>query len=208
MGIADCATAAIKVFPNVTIQTAAGALPYPVVMVAIGGAESGWNASAAGDYGLAGPACGGATSWGWLQVHSVHAAYLQQQTGSTSPCVWASWLYDPLHNAQAALALVGASPTQQGLANTWTTFAGGEWTAHIAAAQSAVTAAYQAAGGGTTGGTNPPPPQRTAALALGGLALAAVAVAAFEVGLFEWVAGAAQRVRPMRRASAIGGRPT
>ena len=115
MSIQQAAQAAVAVFPaDIAVATPAGVYPLPVVMVAISGAETGgtWDPQAAGDCGLGGPSCGtclfggtGATSWGLWQIHNVHSAYLTQQTGSSNPCVWAQWLFNPRHNAEAAWAL-------------------------------------------------------------------------------------------------------
>ena len=200
-----CATVAIQTFPDVLISTSAGVLRYPVVMVAIAGSETGgtWDASAAGDCGLGGLSCGdcmfggtAATSWGLWQIHNVHATYLQQQTGSADPCVWASWCYQPLNCAQAALALVGTAPTAQALADTWTTFADGSWAAHVPDAGVAVDLAYQRAQQG--GGSTPPPPQPqkpvTAGVLVGlAVALGAAAVVLAEYGAFRWVESAVRK---------------
>jgi hypothetical protein len=145
VSLQDAAQAAVATFPDVPIRTPAGTFPLPVVMVAIAGAESGWDDAAQGDYGLGGPSCHGYTSWGLWQIHNVHAAYLEQVTGSSDPCVWAAWLYDPYHNAQAALVLLDDDP-QAGLSN-WTTWNNGTYLQYLGQAQQAV-AAVAAQGGG------------------------------------------------------------
>ena len=140
MSLVQCAAAAAGVFPGQSVSTTAGSLPLPVVMVAIGGAESGWNVTARGDYGVGGPNCGGYTSWGWLQIHGVHSAYLEAQTGSANPCVWASWLYDPAHCAAAALAVYQS----QGL-GAWSTYQDGRWRQYVAQASGATQASGRSA---------------------------------------------------------------
>lgn len=84
-------------------------------MVAIAGPQSGWNPAIPGDPvgscpGCSGPSCIGDglsgrqsyTSWGLFQIHNSTQPYLQNVTRSTDACSWATWLYDPLHNTQAA----------------------------------------------------------------------------------------------------------
>lgn len=148
MSIQQAAAAAVSVFPATTVNTSRGRLPLRVVMVAISGAESGWTPTADGDCGLGGPSCGScpgtgglATSWGLWQIHNVHSAYLAQQTGSTSPCAWRSWLFTPHNNAQAALHIYQS----QGL-GAWGAYNDGSWASHISAAQSAVQAAMASPG--------------------------------------------------------------
>lgn len=131
MSATDAVTAARAVFPALTVSTPAGAHPLIAVMVAIAGAESGWDPRCAGDPGLPGPHCDGlahgrpvpaATSWGLWQIHNVHGDYLRGQTAAADACDWAEWLYDPLHNALAALHVLGADPAG-GLRN-WSTWGG------------------------------------------------------------------------------------
>ena len=147
MSLSDCAAAAVATFPDQTVQTTAGALPLPVVMVAIAGAESvGWHDRAAGDplsiyrdggASEAAYSCGGLTSFGLWQINlPAHYPYLQGVTGSASPCYWATWLYSPTNCATAALAVYQS----QGL-GAWTTYNDGSWQANIAKAQAAVTPA-------------------------------------------------------------------
>ena len=138
MSLAACASAAAAVFPAVTIQTTAGPLPLRDTMLSIGGAESSWNPNAQGDRGLAGPSCAGFTSWGWLQIHSVHAAYLQAVTGSANACAWAAWLYNPTHCARAALAVLGSGPSYD--LGAWTTYSDGRWLGYLPQAQRALAA--------------------------------------------------------------------
>lgn len=152
MSIQECATAAIQVFPStILIPTRSGRYPLPVVMVAIAGPQSGWNPAIAGDpLGESGctscvpPDCHGYTSWGLWQIHNSTRTFLIAQTHSTEACVWAQWLYDPVHNAQAAYYLY----QQQGLVGAWGG-ANGQWDtdavqAALPAAQAAVQAALQA----------------------------------------------------------------
>ena len=193
MSIAQCAAAAVLVFPAAAVPTTAGSLSLPVVMVAIGGAESSWNPAAAGDAGLPGPSCAGYTSWGWLQVHSVHAAYLEGVTGSADPCAWATWLYDPVHCAQAALAVYQG----QGL-GAWSSYTDGGWQANIAAAQQAVTAALAAVGGGAGGVVGVPTVAPAIPLAAG-IALVVGGVVAVELGAVEAVRSW-RRLRRERKA--------
>lgn len=154
MSIAEAMTAALSVFPRATVSTSHGDLPLVVVMVAIAGAESGWTPNEDGDCGLGGPSCGScsneagtATSWGLWQIHNVHADMLTRYSGSSDPCVWRSWLFDPTNNAKAAFAVY----SEQGL-EAWTTWNHGQWSEHIGAAQQAYSAAM-----------NPPPGPSVAA---------------------------------------------
>ena len=107
MNIQACAQAAVAQFPDVTVATTQGTLPLRSVMVAIGGAESGWDPSAAGDPCSSYPAaacCEGNTSFGWLQYHLVYGArttWLTQATGSADPCAWAGWLQNQENCARA-----------------------------------------------------------------------------------------------------------
>ena len=147
MSIQEAATVARANFPaSISVTTPHGTYALPVVMVAIAGAESGWNPQADGDCGLDGPACGtcpnvsgGATSWGLWQIHNVHAAYLTQATGSTNPCTWRSWLFVPANNAKAAWALWGGNLAT--FLGNWSTWSNKAYIAHLSAAQTA----YQAA---------------------------------------------------------------
>lgn len=148
MSLQTDAAVALSVFPHTLIDTPQGKLPLPVVMVSIGGAESGWNDQAQGDFGLPGPSCDKYTSWGWLQIHSVHSAYLTRMTGSSNPCAWANWLYDPTNCAQAALAVLGS---QLDL-NAWTTWQTGAYLKYIDQAQSAVAEATVTKQGPSTSG--------------------------------------------------------
>lgn len=141
MSIQGATQVAQAVFPAVSVRTTAGTYPLPVVMVAIAGAESGWNPNALGDDGLGGPTCptyGSATSFGLWQIHNVHSAYLSRQAGSTNPCVWIPWVLVPAHNAQAALSIYQS----QGL-SAWSTYTNGAYRSNLSAAQSAVASASQ-----------------------------------------------------------------
>jgi hypothetical protein len=143
--------------PGVAAQAAVQVFPpaIQVTMVAIAGAESAWDPQAAGDPCAANPGvpcCAGATSFGLWQIHTVHAAYLRQVTGSNDPCVWRAWLSDPVHNAQAAYAVYRS----QGFA-AWTTYTSGAYRAYLAAAQQAVAQARAQRGSGNGGvGVVPP----------------------------------------------------
>jgi hypothetical protein len=148
MALRDALTAAMA-FPAVSVRTAAGILPLRQVMVAIAGAETAgsWNPAAVGDYGDPGPNCGGYTSWGLWQIHNIHAAYLTAATGSSSACVWARWLSNPVNNAAAALAVYRG----QGL-SAWSTYTGGQWMEYLQAAQP-VAVSGAGNGAGVVGGT-------------------------------------------------------
>ena len=54
MSIEQAAQAAVSVFPNTSVTTPYGTYSLRVVMVAIAGAESGWDPTANGDCGLGG----------------------------------------------------------------------------------------------------------------------------------------------------------
>lgn len=140
MSIQQAAQAAANVWGSQTVATSAGTLPLAAVMVAIAGAESGYNATAQGDYGLGGATCGNSSSsWGLWQIHNVHSAFLARVTGSSSACVWKTWLFVPAHNAQAANHIYHL----QGL-GAWTTYANGSWQSYIGAAKQALAAQHPA----------------------------------------------------------------
>lgn len=153
MSLQDCTAAAVHTFRSSTIvATPYGRFPLPVIMVAIAGAESAWSDIARGDYGLPGPQCGGYTSWGLWQIHSVHSAYLSRVTGSSNPCDWAAWLYVPVNNAAAAAAVMGSN-VAAGL-TAWTTWNTGAYRQYLQTAAAAVAAA---AGAGVTKAPTPAP---------------------------------------------------
>lgn len=110
MSIREAARAAIAHFPWVNVPTHAGTYSLPVVMVAIAGAESGYDNRARGDVGIEPQfgTCDGYTSWGLWQIHNSHRDSLIRLTGSQDPCAWAEWLYDPDHNARMARAIYDA----------------------------------------------------------------------------------------------------
>lgn len=149
--------AASAVFPMTTVATSQGQVPLRVVMLAIGGAESGWDAQSDGDCGLGGPSCGscsgqsgGATSWGVWQIHNVHGSYLTRVSGQSTACGWRSWLFNPANNAKAALAIYHS----QGL-NAWTTWRTGAWVRYLPEARAAVAAS------GSTANSAPGPSATT-----------------------------------------------
>lgn len=126
MGIAECAAAAAAVFGQAIVHTdTQGDLPLGLVMLCIGGPESGWDPTAQGDtprelesagyppppWNMTCPqgSSNGSSAWGWLQINWSHHEYLTEQSGSDSPCAWYHWLSDPAHCAQAALALIGTA---------------------------------------------------------------------------------------------------
>lgn len=102
----NIAAAAREVFPWQDVPTTVGTLPLPVVMTMIAYAESGFGRWKAGpiDRSYRGDgSCGGYGYGGVWQIGlAAHAAWLKQQTGSASPCVWLRWLYDDYHAAVAA----------------------------------------------------------------------------------------------------------
>lgn len=148
MSMNDAAGVA-RIFPNVSISTPQGDYPLPVVMIAIAGAESSFVPTAKGDYGLGGPNCNGYTSWGLWQIHNTHSGYLEANTGSSDPCKWAEWLYDPTNNAKAAAAIIdGYSSPQTAVEGAWyTTWHENRYVKYLGEAQ----AAYQ--GGSATSAT-------------------------------------------------------
>ncbi|MHB1870878.1 MAG: hypothetical protein ACYCT1_08490 [Steroidobacteraceae bacterium] len=154
MSIQDAAAAAASTFPFVNVPTPYGTFSLPVLMTAIAGAETGgtFDDASPGDYGLGGPSCGGATSWGLWQVHNVHSNLLTQLSGSTDPCQWAAWLADPMNCARAAMAVYQS----QGL-GAWTTWQEGTYSGWLQPAVQAVTAAVAATSGPGGGGTSGSP---------------------------------------------------
>ena len=209
MSIQQCAAAVVQVIPaSVMVQTSVGLVSLREVFLAIGGVESRWVTTAAGDsvaelhaFAAAHPGvrvgyppswatCNGYSSWGWLQINWIHYAYLASVPGSTSPCVWASWLFDPVHCAQAAYALYQGA----GLA-PWAPDMAGPWLQYLPQAQAAVAAARRSSTGGTPAPPTSPPttvaqtapvaatpiPATGAALLIGAFGLALVALGAVEL---------------------------
>lgn len=165
--ILTCAKVAVQTFPNQTVQTPQGAVSLPVLMVAIAGHESGWNAGAQGDYGLGSPACHGYTSFGYWQIHlPAWGSYLHQVTGSTNACTWANWLKVPANNARAAWYAWQQAARAFGAGwQPWSPdITGGVWTRYRAQAEAAVRAAGGAApatptpGGSRGSGSGSPAP--------------------------------------------------
>lgn len=154
MSLAQAVSAARAVFPNVPVATPAGTLPLPVVMVAIAGAESGWDPTALGDYGDGGPTCpiyGSATSFGLWQIHNVHAATIAARAGTSDPCQWIPWLFNPLNNAALAYSVYST----QGF-GAWTTYTTGAWLGYLPAALAAMGGSGSA--GHPSASTHTPPP--------------------------------------------------
>jgi len=202
MSIQQAAQAAVQVFPNQPVTLPDGTTTsLPVLMVAIAGHESGWNPTEPGDFlgtcpGCTGPASSdGATSWGLWQIHNIHSAYLEQVTGSSDPNVWEQWLFDPVHNAEAAWALwQGAVHAGEPGWQPWSVdITTGAYRRYLAQAQQAV-AAIQAAPPSPSPPSPAPPPTvsglqltlppvtvgfAVALAALGGLALVVLAVPAW-----------------------------
>ncbi len=115
-----------------------------IVMVAVAGAESGYQPEARGDHYSNFPPAEqpvylqysweGYTSFGPWQVNTRwHWPELEIWTGSTDPAVWAAWLFDVLNNARAAFAIWES----QGF-SAWSTFNLGSYRAHLEEAREAV----------------------------------------------------------------------
>lgn len=130
MSMRQCAEAVVQVFPDTPIHTQRGTYGLQAVMVAIAGPQSNYQARANGDYigephcpGCVPPGCWGHglagyrryTSWGYFQIHNSTQPYLRHVTHSDQACDWARWLYNPVHNAQAAYWLY----QHQGLDVAW-----------------------------------------------------------------------------------------
>lgn len=181
VSLQECAAAAVATWPWVMVQTPAGAYPAPVVMTAIGGAESGWHLQPCGIVGPCDPSysttynCKGRNAAGWLQVELVHGACVQALGGGSTPCEWFDWLSASAANCALAArqCLTGQVPTASSL-SAWTTFTGGQWVSYLPQAQAACQAAR-----GTTG-TQPPttPPTQQAPRMTTGQVVTAIVVAA------------------------------
>lgn len=145
MSFQDAVNAA-SVFPDIQITTPKGKYSLPVVMVAIAGHESSFNTDSKGDYGYSGPNCDGSTSWGLWQIHNSHSQYLTKATGSSNPCDWEKWCFNPTNNAKAALAIIqGASSAQNGVENAWyNTWHSGAYLQYLDKAQAAMSSNSQA----------------------------------------------------------------
>ena len=157
MSIQECAAAAVATWPWVAVQTPLGSYPAPVVMVAIGGAESGWLLQPCGVVGPCDPSyattynCQGRNAAGWLQIELVHGSCLQALGAGSTPCEWFAWLSASALNCASAArrCLTGAVPSQGSL-SAWTTFSGGQWAQYIPKAMAACSAARGAAGTSST----------------------------------------------------------
>ena len=124
------------------------------IMVAIAGAESGWNPKAGGDspeylvsigaYQTASLARSyhcppeeptGPASWGLWQIFMPYHLDKLAALGAPmdNPCATASWLMDPYNNAKAADAVYKS----QGL-DAWTVYKNGSYKIHLAVAETAV----------------------------------------------------------------------
>jgi hypothetical protein len=197
VSLQQCAAAAIR-FPNRTITTPQGSLPFGLVMLCIGGPESNWNVMAQGDtiasleayqartgvrVSLPPPwaVCHGASAWGWLQINWSHYGYIRQQTGSSDPCAWAAWLYNPYNTVAAAIDMLGSAPTYKQIFSSAGWLADeGLWANYLPQAQPA----WEAALAVTPTQAPPPPVKPTAgglAIAAGGLAVGGVGLLALEV---------------------------
>ena len=160
MSLQDAVNAA-SIFPMTPIITPSCTYPLNVVMVAIAGAESSYQNDAKGDWGLGGPTCDGSTSWGLWQIHNSHSQYLTQVTGSSNPCDWENWCFNPNNNAKAALAIMnGFSDPLTAIQNSWyTTWRTGTYIQYLGKAQQAMsnTTVYQT-GQSPTPVVSPSPP--------------------------------------------------
>jgi len=161
MSFQDAVNAA-SIFPTTPITTPSGTYPLNVVMVAIAGAESSYQNDAKGDYGLGGPTCDGSTSWGLWQIHNSHSQYLTQMTGSSNPCDWENWCFNPNNNAKAALAIINGFPDPlTAIQNSWyTTWRTGAYIQYLGKAQQAMnnTTVYQTGSSSTPVVLPSPPP--------------------------------------------------
>lgn len=121
----------LRVFPNIAVATHHGSAVLPVVMAAIGGAESTFGKFTAGPSAYVN--CGGHGYYGvWQIALGAHAEFLRNAVGSDSVCEWATWLQRPLNNAYVAHAVYRS----QGLA-AWQTYQSGAYLSYMADAQSA-----------------------------------------------------------------------
>lgn len=136
---------AVRTWPDGVVSTTQGPLPTADVMLAIAGAESGWDAGAAGDspaqlraagapqstvnaaYDWGCPFGGGYASWGAWQVFvPVHFAMVRGLMGDTNAdaCAIARWLQQGPNCVKAANAILYGS----GL-GAWSTYTQGQWLA-------------------------------------------------------------------------------
>jgi len=143
MSALEAAQAALIVFPP-GIQE---------VMVAIAGAESGWDNAARGDPVSSLPstlcgvspsdyACRGYTSFGAWQVNlPCNHGTIEQLSGvsSSDPCAQAGWLMASYDNAARAALAVYES---QGF-GAWSTYASGAYAQYLSAAKSAIAQAQE-----------------------------------------------------------------
>lgn len=134
MAAIDAARVAVKLWPR----------DLAIVMVAIAGAESGWNPEAGGDtprrlhelghyyeaslaekYNCPPGSPDGPASWGLWQIFMpYHLPKIQALGGPVGdPCETANWLKDPWNNARVADAVLKS----QGL-GAWTAYRNGTWT--------------------------------------------------------------------------------
>ena len=134
MSIADAALAARDVFGK----------DEAIIMLAIGGAESGYNPKARGDAlssfdeqdraRYASAACADYCSIGiWQIFMPVHMEMLERLSGLSGPCVIANWLTNPKNNARAAREILAS----QGL-SAWSTYNGSQYEAFINEATTAI----------------------------------------------------------------------
>jgi len=155
MSAIDCARAILRYVSDT--DTA-------ITLVAIAGAESGWNLGAAGDYYNSGKCpqnwCRGYCSWGPWQINiCCHSSWIGDQIGSHDPCVVAQWLTSDWNNsAWAAWKIL----TEHGGLYAWSVYNNGSYRAYLAEARAAVEQALRE-------GIQPPtPPGRSEVFIPGG----------------------------------------
>lgn len=113
-------------------------------MVAIAGAESGWNPAAEGDHlSIFNPAqqlayqpfaCNGNLSVGYWQIFlGVHSPLVRNMSGLWHPCELAGWLHDGNNNARAAAAI----RVNAGGYKPWSVFNDGSYAAFLPQAEEA-----------------------------------------------------------------------
>jgi hypothetical protein len=145
--------AASTVFPGTEVDTSQyggpGRLPLRVVMVAVAGAESGYNGNAEGDdvsifrqFGrqaydnAVAHSCSGKTAFGAWQISlPTWWVLVQSVSGTADPCAQAAWL--KVYRNNAVIAATIARPDGSGLVN-WTSYTNGDWVRHLREAMSAV----------------------------------------------------------------------
>jgi len=125
-----------------------------IILVAIAGAESGWNLNAAGDKRNPGTCppnwCREYCSWGPWQINiCCHSGWIGAYIGSYDPCTIAQWLTaDWSNSAWAAWKIL----TEHGGLYAWSVYKNGSYTAYLAEARAAVEAVLSEGGRPPGGG--------------------------------------------------------